>query len=150
MTALDQNEDIICLNSLMVNEWGYSCADVADRGTSQSSIFKFCSDSNIHRYDYARLGPMKIQDVASTAVFRTGPVYGRKMLTGLLRSEGYSLISWEMISDEKKVHPFFQKIPGGDLRHSTYGEMLPLSIKKWRLEWRHICICTIEIHRKVI
>ena len=83
MTALDQNEDIIRLNSLMVNEWGYSCADVADtlrthyglrRGTSQSSIYKFCSDNNIHRYDYARLGPMKIQDIASTAVFRTSPV----------------------------------------------------------------------------
>ena len=73
MAALDQYEDII---RLMVNEFGYSCADVTDtlrthyglrRGTSQSSIYKFCSDNNIHRYDYARLGPMQIQDVASTA-----------------------------------------------------------------------------------
>lgn len=96
-SALDDYESEI---RRLVEEQGYTCTQVQEvlqqqyglgRGSSISSISKFCATRNIHRFDYARLGRDGVDAVVRPAVTVCGPVYGRKMMTGMLRASGYRL-----------------------------------------------------------
>lgn len=95
-SALDDYETEI---RRLVEEQGYTCTQVQEVlqqqyglgiGSSISSISKFCATRNIHRFDYARLGRDGV-DAVRPAVNVCGPVYGRKMMTGMLRASGYRL-----------------------------------------------------------
>lgn len=84
----------------LVEQQGFSCKKVKEvlqneygleRGTSISSIYKFCARKDIHRYDYARLGRHGVDSIVRPAIAMCGPVCGRKVMTGMLRASGYRL-----------------------------------------------------------
>lgn len=96
-SVLDDYESVILR---LVEELGYTCKQVQEilqqqyglgRGSSISSISKFCASRNIHRFDYTRLGRDGVDAVVQTAATVCGPVCGRKMMTGMLRASGYRL-----------------------------------------------------------
>ncbi len=59
------------------------------RGSSESNLYKFCLQNDIHRYDYGSVSQTDVNNVVQEAVAHVGPAYGRKMMTGYLRSRGY-------------------------------------------------------------
>ena len=84
---LVENQNLTCaeVRNVLRNNYGLTT------GVSQSNIYRFCQEHDIHRYDYSRLTREGVDEVTSDAVYSAGPTYGRKMMTGLLRSRGLNL-----------------------------------------------------------
>ncbi|CAG2185117.1 unnamed protein product [Mytilus edulis] len=113
MSALEDYEDSI---RNMIEQQGYTCAEVSStlktslnitKGSSQSSIYKFCLDKNIHKYNYGRMSKSEIKNITTSAVQVTGPTYGRKLVTGFLRSKGYNLGERSVRTSLLDISPFY-------------------------------------------
>lgn len=93
-SALDHYESVI--RRLVDELWSKQVQEVLQqqhglgRGSSISSISKFCASRDIDHFDYARSGRDGV-DVVVPAVTVCGLVYGIKMMIGMLRASGYSL-----------------------------------------------------------
>ena len=81
---LIENQNLTCsvVREVLINNYGIRS------GVSQSNIYRFCREHDIHRFDYARLTQEGVDEATCEAVYSVGPTYGRKMMTGLLRSRG--------------------------------------------------------------
>lgn len=78
-----------------------------DRGASVSSLYKFCTANNIHRFEYGRMTNGNITRTVQDAVSRVGPTYGRKMMTGYVRSNGYRIGERTIGRVLKQATPFY-------------------------------------------
>jgi hypothetical protein len=107
---LEQLEDLV---RDLVEQRRWSHSRVSDylqqtypgtRGLSLRSIQRFCSAKGIHRT--SRLDDTQVDEVVSEAVNMVGPVYGRKTMTGFLRSQG-------IVTSETRVGSSLQRINVG-------------------------------------
>ena len=89
------------------------------RGLSTRSVRRYCNDRGICRT--SRLTSSEVDDVVERAVSLVGPAYGRRTLTGLLRSEG-------LIVGEQRVRTAMSSVTPayiGQRRRHTYRQLNP-------------------------
>lgn len=95
--ALHDYEDDI---RYMVLNMGYTIDEVSTmlrtvyglrRGASTSNIYKFCESRQINRLARGSVNRNVLELETFWAVNSVGPTFGRKMLTGYLRSKGYNI-----------------------------------------------------------
>lgn len=126
MSVLNDYETII---RRLVEELGYTCSEVKhvletqygiERGASTSSIYQFCAARDIHRYDYSRLGREGVNAIVA-AVTRSGPVCGRKVMTGMLRAAGFRLGERSVRQAQILMKPVYTQMR----REGTASQMNP-------------------------
>ena len=89
------------------------------RGLSARSVRRFCYNNQIHRS--SRLSTNEVDDVVEWYVGRVGPSYGRRTLTGLLRSDG-------IIVGEQRVRGAMRRVTPAYIEHrrrNTYLQINP-------------------------
>lgn len=89
------------------------------RGLSARSVRRYCNDNNISRS--SRLNSSEVDDAVERAVSAVGPSYGRRTLTGLLRSEGIIIGEQRVRSSMRRITPIYL-----ERRHQhTYRQLNP-------------------------
>ncbi|XP_019850817.1 PREDICTED: uncharacterized protein LOC109581281 [Amphimedon queenslandica] len=74
------------------------------RGLSLRSVERFCQLKDIH-HRTSRLNDTTLDHVVSDAINMVGPTYGRKTMTGLLRSRGISVSKARVGTSLRRVDP---------------------------------------------
>ena len=93
---------------------------IRDRVRSARSVRRFCSTNGIHRS--SRLSTNEVDNVIEQCVARVGPSYGRRTLTGLLRSEGITVGEQRVRESMRRVTPVYI-----EHRHrNTYHQINPV------------------------
>lgn len=90
------------------------------RGLSARSVRRYCNDNGICRS--SRLSLSEVDDAVETAVSLVGPSYGRRTLTGLLRSEGVIVGEQRIRSSMRRITPVYYE----RRRQHTYRQMNPV------------------------
>ena len=91
----------------------------AVRGLSARSVRRYCNSNGISRS--SRLSSSEVDDAVERAVSLVGPSYGRRTLTGLLRSEG-------VIVGEQRVRSAMRRVTPAYIEHRhrrTYRQLNP-------------------------
>ena len=90
------------------------------RGLSARSVRRYCNNNGIHRS--SRLTSGEVDDVVERAVSLVGPSYGRRTLTGLLRSEGIIVGEQRVRTSMRRVTPAYIE----NRRQRTYRQLNPI------------------------
>ena len=77
----------------------------SNRGLSTRSMRRYCNINGICRS--SRLTPSEVDDAVETAVTLVGPSYGRRTLTGLLRSEGIIVGEQRVRASLRRITPSY-------------------------------------------
>ena len=102
----------------IAQELQHQCPSVS--GLSTRSVRRFCSTNGIHRS--SRLSANEVDHVVEQYVARVGPSYGRRTLTGLLRSEGITVGEQRVRESMRRVTPVYI-----EHRHrNTYHQINPV------------------------
>ena len=89
------------------------------RGLSTRSVRRFCSTNEIHHS--SRLSANEVDNVVEQYVARVGPSYGRRTLTGLLRSEGIT-VGERVRESMRRITPVYIE----HRRRNTYHQINPV------------------------
>lgn len=89
------------------------------RGLSARSVRRYCNDHQMSRS--SRLTSSEVDDVVERAVSSVGPSYGRRTLTGLLRSEGVVVGEQRVRLAMRRVTPLYVE----RRRQQTYRQFNP-------------------------
>lgn len=89
------------------------------RGLSARSVRRYCNDNGICRS--SRLTTSEVDDAVERAVSLVGPSYGRRTLTGLLRSEGIIVGEQRVRSSMRRITPTYIE----QRRQRTYRQLNP-------------------------
>ena len=90
------------------------------RGLSTRSVRQFCSTNQIHCS--SRLSTHEVDSVVEQYVVRVGPSYGRRTLTGLLRSEGITVGEQRVRESMRRATPVYIE----HRRRNTYHQINPV------------------------
>ena len=91
----------------------------SNRGLSARSVRRYCNVNGICRS--SRLTPSEVDDAVETAVSLVGPSYGRRTLTGLLRSEGIIVGEQRVRASMRRITPSYIE----QRRRHTYRQFNP-------------------------
>ena len=91
----------------------------SDRGFSARSVRRFCNDNGISRS--SRLTSSEVDQAVERAVSFVGPCYGRRTLTGLLRSEGMVVGEQRVRESTRRVTPAYME----HRRQHSYRQLNP-------------------------
>ena len=89
------------------------------RGLSTRSVRRFCCRNRIHHS--SRLSTTEVDDVVERYVGQAGPSYGRRTLTGLLRSDGIIVGEQRVRGAMRRVTPVYIE----HRRRNTYHQINP-------------------------
>lgn len=89
------------------------------RGLSARSVRRYCNDNGICRS--SRLTSNEVDDAVERAVSLVGPSYGRRTLTGLLRSDGIIVGEQRVRSSMRRITPAYIE----RRRQHTYHQLNP-------------------------